>query len=390
MFTAYMWCYPWDLIDEGIDRVLDPVQEMGVDGVCVATAYHSIEHLRMHGALDGKPRAYVHPAACYFQPESARYANTRLRPMVAEWLKTRNPLVDVAKACSARGVRLRSWTVCCHNSAIVARRPEVAIKNVFGDTNPTWMCPLNPDVGEYLRALVEDLSSNYGFEAIELESPGFNTSRHYHTHIKIGLQPGRIEQLLLNLCLCESCRQGAVAADVDLQSVAKVAREGLMRWFRDAAADERTQDEFVAAHPALRAFLQWREARFAELIRRIRSSCRCDLVAYADMDVAGSAFDLAGVRDDLSGVVGCCYTAETAAIDRMAGWAAEVMGSKERLSIGLMTYPPGSPDAPTLVRHVHHVAALGVPSVHLYHYGIMPDACFTWVRQALRKPKREG
>ena len=45
MFNANLWCYVWDLEDEGIDRVVDRLHgEVGATGVSVATSYHSVEH----------------------------------------------------------------------------------------------------------------------------------------------------------------------------------------------------------------------------------------------------------------------------------------------------------------------------------------------------------
>jgi hypothetical protein len=273
---------------------------------------------------------------------------------------------------------------------MVRRRPEIGIKTALGDVNPTWMCPLNADVGEYLRAAVEDLSSNYAFEAIELESPAFNAGRHYHTHVKMGLQPGPLEQFLLSLCFCESCRQGALSADVDVEQAVGSVRDGLARWFADAQPGGETVEAFLGRDGAVRSFVQWRTRRLSEAIRKIRSTCRCELVVYAERDIAGSGFDLADVAGEIDGAVGCCYSPETELIDRTVGWLSGAMAGTNRLSVGLMTYPPASPDAPALVRHVHRVAELGVASVHLYHYGIMPDACLTWTKQALRRPRREG
>jgi hypothetical protein len=390
MFSAHMWCYPWDLLDEGIDRALDQMQEVGVSGICVATLYHSIEHFRMHSIPADRPRSYLHQAAAYFQPEHSRYVNTRLRPIVADWLKSRNPLVEIGQACAQRGLGLRSWTVCCHNSAMVQKRPETAIKNAFGDINPTWMCPLNPDVAEYLRAVVEDLSSHYPFEAIELESPAFNAGRHYHTHTKMGLPPGRVEQFLLSLCLCESCRQGALAADVDVEMVTRSVAVELGKWWANAKPSGESVGDLLNRNAPLRGFVKWRTEQMSALIRRIHSTCKGELVVYAEPDVYGSALDIAHVSKDIDQAVGTCYTPETEAIDRTVRWLSGAMGGKERVSIGLMTYPPASADAPVLVRHVHHVMDLGVPSVHLYHHGIMPEVCLTWTKQALRKPRREG
>lgn len=393
MFSAYMWIYPWDTRDEGIDGVLDRMQEIGVDGACIATIYHSIEHVQMHADAAGQARVYRHRGAAYFQPDESKYANTRLRPIVADWLGSDNPLVEFGRACTKRGMRMRSWTVCCHNSHMIDQWPDAAIKTVFGDANPTWMCPLNPDVGEYMRAAVEDLSSNYPFEAIELESPAFNAARHYHTHIKMGLEPGPAEQLLLALCFCESCRQGALTAGIDADEVAQAVRDELRAWFEKTAPSREPVGELLARLTSLGTFVEWRTREVGNVIRKIRATCRSKLVVYAEQDVHGTGLDLARLRDDVDVAVGTCYgkagPVEADQIDRTVRWLSETMGGTDRLSVGLMTYPPAAPDSPSLVRHVHRVADLGVPSVHLYHYGIMPEPCLTWTKQALRRPRRE-
>ncbi len=394
MFTAYMWCYPWDLIDEGIDEALDRIQETGVNGICLATTYHSIEHLRMHEAFAGRERTYVYSGAAYFQPRLNRYKRTPLVPLVPGWLDERNPPGEIAAACEQRGLSMRSWTVCCHNSEMVSAWPDVGMRNVFGDINPTWMCPLNPDVGEYMRALVEELSSQYAFEAIELESPAFNPARHYHTHIKMGLPPGKVEEFLLNLCFCESCRHGARDAGIDVDQAADAVRTELERWFRTTEPNRGSLDEILDATPGLRAFVRWRIDAVADYLRRIKGTCTCDLVVYAERDVLTSALDLAAFRDEVDLAMLPCYSkadpVEPTDIEDAANWLSRQMAGPERTSIGLMTYPPAAPDAPTLARQVHRLAELGVRTVHLYHHGIMPGACLKWTQQALRKPRREG
>jgi hypothetical protein len=394
MFSSYMWVYPWDVRDEGIDPVLDQMQEMGVSGVSMATIYHSIEHVQMHAALAGGGRVYEHRGAAYFQPDESKYANTRLRPIVADWLGSENPLAELGQACQRADLSMRSWTVCCHNSEMVRQYPDAAIKNAFGDVNPTWMCPLNPDVGEYIRAAADDLSSNYPFEAIELESPAFNAARHYHTHVKMGLEPGEAEQFLLALCFCESCRQGALSAGIDVDPIVRAVQAELEKWFADAQPSAESIDELIGRVPSLGAFVTWRTGQLSEYIRRIRSTCKSQLVVYAEPNVYGSAFDLAALRDDVDLAVGTCYSktgAVTAeAIEQTVNWLSDAIGGIDRLSIGLMTYPPAAPDGPSLGRQIHRVAELGVPAVHLYHYGIMPDPCLTWTKQALRRPRRES
>ena len=44
MIHVTMWTYPWDVIDEGIDRVFGIFKdEMGLDGTNMSAAYHSCD-----------------------------------------------------------------------------------------------------------------------------------------------------------------------------------------------------------------------------------------------------------------------------------------------------------------------------------------------------------
>ena len=47
MDYASLWAYPWDLLDDGVASALATLRdEAAVDSVSVATAYHSVQHLR--------------------------------------------------------------------------------------------------------------------------------------------------------------------------------------------------------------------------------------------------------------------------------------------------------------------------------------------------------
>jgi hypothetical protein len=60
-----MWTYLWDLVDEGIeDGVRLLKNEIGLDAISVATAYHSFQQLRPQ--QPGKKLLTVRDAALYF------------------------------------------------------------------------------------------------------------------------------------------------------------------------------------------------------------------------------------------------------------------------------------------------------------------------------------
>ena len=73
MFRTNLWCYLWDLIDEGSDAALDRIQgDIGASGISIATSYHSIAQLRPHAGV--LPRVFQSAGGIWFQPESSHYS----------------------------------------------------------------------------------------------------------------------------------------------------------------------------------------------------------------------------------------------------------------------------------------------------------------------------
>ena len=52
---AIVGCYLWDLLDEGVESVVDRLTgEIGATGVCVPATYHSIDKTRPHEAAHAR------------------------------------------------------------------------------------------------------------------------------------------------------------------------------------------------------------------------------------------------------------------------------------------------------------------------------------------------
>ncbi len=128
----FFFCYPWDLDHEGIEAAIGRMAgDIGADGLSVAATLHSLRERRTRVAPG--PRTIEMEAAAHFQPEAQRYANTRLRPIVAAWLKTRNPLERILREAEQIGIHRRLSVVACHGASLAARYPMTSCLDVFGD-----------------------------------------------------------------------------------------------------------------------------------------------------------------------------------------------------------------------------------------------------------------
>ena len=102
---------------------------------------------------------------------------------------------------------------------------------------------------EYMRAVVTDLTTNYNFATVELESCDYQGGRHYHGHEKIGITLGETDRLLLGLCFCESCRERAGAEGIDVTALANGVRSELIASFESGNPSQIGFDEFCDKVP---------------------------------------------------------------------------------------------------------------------------------------------
>ncbi len=369
-FKAYFRCDPWDLVDEGIDAVLDRLAgEVGVDGLVVSVLTGSVCVFRAHDGVS--PRTFRCPPAAHFQPASKCYASSRLRPPTAGWIKSGNPLERVAAACEKRGLALSEHVVACDNATIVDRHGFAACEDAFGDASPARLCPTNPDVRAYLCGLVEDLSTNYAIEAVILIEADFGRPAGFHPG---RLNPARSGWESSVMCFCPSCRQAAAEQDVEAGPIAHHAAA------LASAADGEVGDADVSA------YRRFRSSVVAATVKAIRRHCQCALdVHFPDLD-PHRGVSVEHIAEFVSG----WWAPESCETTRQA--LADAIGSRARIGVcavvGAGRELPGA--SADVVRNTSDLVVAGHRNVVFESYGATPLDRLEWVRQAIRFARREA
>lgn len=384
---ATMWAYPWDLVDEGIDRTLGFLgEDLGLTAVSVAASYHSFQALLPHNP-DRKVLT-TPDAAVYFIPDWRLYADTPLRPHVSLLQGGKDWLASIAAACQRRGPELVAWTVCLHNSRLAGRQPSTAVRNAFGDVYPSYLCPSNPDVRGYVRALCVNLDRGYGPRAIELESLHWHGFQH-HAHPKVGVALGPVDEWLLSLCFCQACQERGQAAGVDVDGLADAVRRRLSATFaagrspqEPGPADERRR-AFAEATPGLAAYQGVREQTVTSLVREVREAVRCQVYLIQMGDRWTTALEPARVSPLVDRIEILAYTASPEAVRRASEAALRGLPSPAHLTVGLSAFAPFSPDRESLLATSRAALDLGVGGLSFYNYGLIAIASFPWVKEVV-------
>lgn len=389
MFHVSVQCYLWDLVDEGIDDVLDRLKgEAGATGISVGLAMPKIDELRCHPGVS--PRSFRCAGGAQFQADLSLYAGTRVRPVVAGWLRKSNPLPALAEACTKRGMELRAWIVACDSLTVVERNPNAACKDLFGDPSPNRLCPVNPDVREYLRALVAQASETFAISALELDAIGFAAPHRVHHAAQIGMDVGEVGRWLLRLCFCESCRQAADRHGIDSSAAARAAELRLERIFRKGEAPEQSVQDVLGDDPLLAEYTHWRCSQVTALLRSIRESCRCRLVLHRRGTTETSGTDyrqLAGFADGL--LAPASPTDGVPVSDAIEAAQEDVTGTNARVEVAVDAGFPSCGEAASLVRALSQAAHGNACGAVVSNYGMIPLARLDWIKQAARYAQRE-
>jgi hypothetical protein len=401
-----MLAFATDLCDEGLDAVLGNIQERaGVDGLTMAVAYHDARDLFPHNPVH-KVR-YLEGGAVFFQPEESRYEGLQLQPRVAELARTLDPLDDLCTAAGERGMNASAWVVFLHSDRLGFRHPECATQNAFGDRYLTDLCPSNPEVRAYARALASDVA-RYEISTILAESLHFHGLTHGYHHERYFEELGTVGTYLLGLCFCVHCLAAARRTGVDAEMVHRSVRDELERLFADGgvpeSSEELTRDRLAAfGGEQLLGYLDERVETVTSLADEVSAAVgEGTSVVFLDLSGAQKGFATGNPTGDAAPTIGwqtgVDVTALAEACDTIeaTGYAADpdrlsfdldayhpVLADASRLGLMLRPMPPDCRSADNLTAKVALARERGLKRIDFYHYGFCRLRSLDWIRQSL-------
>lgn len=401
-----MLAFATDLYDEGFDTVLGNVQERaGVDGLTIAVAYHDARDLFPHNPVH-KVR-YLEGGAVFFRPDESRYEGRQLQPRVAELARAGDPLGDLCAAAGERGMSVNAWVVFLHSDRLGFTHPECATQNAFGDRYLTDLCPSNPEVRAYARALTSDVA-RYEVSTIFAESLHFHGLAHGYHHERYFEELGTIGTYLLGLCFCVHCLEAARRIGVDAEMVHRSVRDELERRFADgdgSGGSEELTRGFLAAFGG-EQLLEYIDARLetvTSLAAEVSAAAGADTsVAFLDLSGAEKGFATGHPTGDAAPTIGwqmgvdVAALAETCDTIEATGYAADpsrlsldldayqpLLADTSRLGVMLRPMPPDCRSADNLVAKVALARERGLKRIDFYHYGFCRLRSLDWIRESL-------
>ena len=269
-----IWIYPWDLQDEGISEVLDRLEGANITGVNVTTNYHTGKFFLPHNP---KKKLYLpFPGALYFNPDKKWYGEIKIKPPVSS-LASDNFWQKLREETSKRAMDLSTWTLALHNTNLGFSYPETNVVNAFGDKHPFALCAANDDIREYILALVDDLSGNYQFDNILLESLEYMPFGHGYHHEVTGVPLSAVAGFLMSLSFSSAMCSKAQQAGIDIDAVRDFIVKQCSQEFSNPYETQLnyTWDELYASLDGeFGRYLTFRESLLTSLIKEVNKIVR--------------------------------------------------------------------------------------------------------------------
>ncbi len=407
MYTS-VFAYPWDVLDETPAVFCANARErLGVDTVSLAVSYHAGKLILPHN-----PRRKVYypdDGSVYFRPDPAAFAGSTIQPYVGALTREEDSLAALCAAAERAGLDVIAWTVCLHNTRLGMTYPEYTPRNAFDDPAITYLCPAQPAVRAYCRALARDLARRYPLRALHLEAAHHMPFVHgfHHEMQQVRVTPEL--QILLGLCFCSACLARARDAGVDGAAVrAYVAAEIERRFAQGGGSDDEAAWLFDYWRDRLDGelgrYVTLRGESVAQLLYEVRQAVRDvgDVAVHVqEASAVGASPGVPGARVvDLAWQFGMEVPPPRDAADGVAvlgyfagveRFARELDAYRARiptdmpLEIALRPCAPDCTSVEELRAKVAHCIALGVAGMSFYNYGMMPEPNMAWMRDALAR-----
>ncbi len=380
--AASMWIYLWDLVDEGYDVVMPRLREHGLTSISLATAYHAGKFLAPHNPR--RKVVFLEDGTVMFRPTASLYG--RIAPVAHSLVSSGHDLREARRQADQHGMQLRSWVVCCHNTALGMAHPDLVTRTAFDDPLYHNLCPSNGDVRRYLGSLVADIAA-HGVDLIELEALQFQGYTHGFHHEREGMALTAATRFLLGLCFCAACRRSAKESGFDIHPALNFTTATLEEFFRDPDSTNArypTIDKLPA--DILEPFQRWRTGVVQSLLEELKSSAGTVPLRQM-MSIDSAAWKLNGVDPATSarttgGILALGYVKDGVALDAPLTALRSLLG-KNALTLGFQVGLPESGGQAEFLDRMRVARAQGITSFNFYNYGFIPLQNLTWITQAL-------
>ena len=221
--------FPWDHLDEGVEHILDVLQETTLtNSLYPVILMHDEKRPLSEFYYPHNPRRKVHwteDSRAYWHFDPSFYKESRITPLASEdpELKDTDWVAFYTQAARKRGMLAgvefsHTWV---DKQRLKEEFQDCVQRDVNGRPSATQLCPNSPDTLAYARALYTELATRYDLDFIQTCFLGFTGAPSYREKMT---EVQRLMRLPLGTCFCEHCAREAEAQGLHWSAIVECVR----------------------------------------------------------------------------------------------------------------------------------------------------------------------
>lgn len=396
--------YPWDLADEGIERILDNLENLtGCNSVyLVGLMHHEKRPLTDYFYPHNPVRKSYCPedSRAYFRPDPAFYGRIAPRTSDRDFLKDTDWLEVLIEAARKRGMKtgLELSHTLVDEERAASEFSDCMQHDIYGNRIGKFLCFNHPDAREYIVALFADVVTNHDVDYVQTCLIPFHSGRGSE-HDAV-----RLYGATLGGCFCDACKAAAREAGADLDRIRdallpladRVARPSLEQ-AHEMALLEASNTSTTAVLLETPELFEWLQLRRDALVRTFKAvhdrihdikpgiDLRLNAYITAHQELAG--LDLRALKPHLDSIRSSDYSGQSGDITRLEHkrrWLMAVRRAVGDDMFFLSAISPRPKATPEIVRQAVVVSAeCGVDGITMGHYDGAPFANLRAIKEGL-------
>ena len=405
--------YAWDLLDEGLEHMLDVLQqETLTNSTYLVALMHDEKRPLTDFYYPHNPRRNVYwteDSRAYWMPNPEVYRQSRIKPRTSDnpELVGRDWLQELITGSRRRGMSVgaelsHTWI---DKERTRAEYADVVQVDIHGQPFDQQICFNNPDVRAYGVALYVDLATNYDIDFVQTCVRGFNPGRTQPWASSESAELQRLTGVTLGGCFCPHCRAAAEKQGIhwdEMVSRLQWIADGYDRYNSRQAFDLNllwhssvTSTALLAEIPELYAFLKFRCDSITSFFREIYEAVHA---AKAGIDVRLNHYasypelmglDLKGVCDFMDSVRSSDYSEQRGDPKQMEWKRGYLHGIRRAIGVDkyfLSAISPRPKATPELVKQGILISAqCGADALTIGHYDGSWMNCLRAIKDGLQE-----
>ncbi|MDF1515206.1 MAG: hypothetical protein P1S60_15460 [Anaerolineae bacterium] len=268
--------YAWDLLDEGLEHILNILQEQArVNSTYLVALMHDEKRPLTDFYYPHNPKRKVYwteDSRAYWRLRPEAYTHCRIKPLQSAYssLQDKDWLQMLIQGSRARSMSVgaelsHTWV---DKKRLRETYSDIVQRDIYGQPFNIHLCPNHPDVRAYGIALYVDLAQHYDIDFIQTCFIGFHAGKPDPWGGSRDSEVVRLVSLASGGCFCAHCQQQAEKQGLNWHAIV----DRLRRWadaqdiynhkarfeLKQLQASSTTATAMMTEIPELYAFVKFR------------------------------------------------------------------------------------------------------------------------------------